>query len=346
MVTMILDWLAAEFNIAQSSIQLTALAGDASARRYYRCVLSNTRKYIVMQAARPLPNEFFNFINLARQMQSCGIQVPEIYKINQQLGCLLLSDFGDDLYLTVLQNNLLANEQLYSADQLYSAAFAALSAIQKIDPQQLPVMNANYIADRLMVFKTWFLQQHLQLEIDADIERVLADTQDLMLEVYADQPQVFVHLDYHSRNLLVLPNDNHKLPGVGVIDFQDAMLGPITYDLVSLLQDAYITWPRAQVERWVADYQQRAYAQGLLPRLDLPKFLRLFDLVGVHRHLKNLGVFARLYHRDGKAQYLPHMPTLIQYILAACQRYPRLAPLEKLVTSGEFIVQKFYRGIV
>lgn len=371
MITTIVDWLAAEFNIPLSDIKLVPLAGDASSRRYYRCVL-NQQPYIVMQQA--VDESFFNFIKLAQIMQTWGLQVPSIHKMHKQLGCLVLTDFGDDLYLTSLQQHKLANDlsakanenlvgaQLTKpessslpssaeiADKLYTAAFDALLVMQKIEHNilttelQLPIMAIDYINDRLEVFKTWFWRQHLQHKLSSKVDNILANVAALIAEAYAAQPQCFVHLDYHSRNLLVLPQQAGQSAAAsgknmlyvatpGIIDFQDAMLGPMTYDLVSLLQDAYIVWPRQQVEKWVAEYQQRAYAAGILQELNFKRFMRWFDLVGLHRHLKNLGVFARLYHRDGKEQYLQHMPTLTNYILAACKNYPELAELQTLFAN-------------
>jgi N-acetylmuramate 1-kinase len=187
----------------------------------------------------------------------------------------------------------------------------------------LPAMELSYIKDRLDVFQQWFLKQHLKLPMTIKIQQLVTNLEGLFLKAFTEQPQVLVHLDYHSRNLLVLPDCKP-----GILDFQDAMIGPITYDLVSLLQDAYISWPRAQVETWVLEYEELSFNAGLISTREHQQFTRSFDLVGLHRHLKNLGVFARLHHRDGKSKYLHDIPILLNYILATCSRYHELQELQ------------------
>lgn len=290
------------------------IQADASSRKYYRVQTTNA-SYIVMDTEPGAA--LLNFIQIDEAL-SAHISVPQIIQRDLNAGLLLLSDFGGDTYLNILQQ---ADPQ--RIDSLYTNALHTLHKMQQVEMNLLP-MHREYIADRLEVFTTWYLQRHLKIAINPSLLQNLIE---LFTENFARQKQAFVHLDYHSRNLMVLANDQP-----GVLDFQDAMYGPITYDLVSLLQDAYITWPRARVEAWIAEFAQIAQIEFG------PKLLRDFDLVGLQRHLKNLGVFARLNYRDSKAHYLPHIPTLLQYITSTCERYPELTPLHEFLTASKVVV--------
>lgn len=289
-------------------IKLEALAGDAGARKYYR-VACNDCSYILMDTE--LSAELINYIKIGKYMSNvCSI--PKIIAQDLEQGLILLQDFGDKTYLAALQK--------YSQDQinhLYQDAMHTLCKIQTITEDLQLTMGSDYIAQMLEVFNTWYVENHLQLEPNLGITQEL---QDLFLECFNQQPQVFVHADYHCRNLMVIEKNNP-----GILDFQDAIRGPLTYDLVSLFQDAYISWPREQVETWVAQF---AEMRGIN---NISKLLKQFDITGLQRHLKNLGVFARLHHRDNKSVYLKSIPSLLHYINETCVRYPELATLKELM---------------
>jgi aminoglycoside/choline kinase family phosphotransferase len=295
--------------VRQEMIKLARIPGDASARCYYRCYTPK-QSFIIMQQSTIDQN----FLQIAQLLKQHGLPVPEIYHIDTEQGFLLLSDLGDELYLRHLPNQ---------AGTLYQQAITALLLIQQIPVSSSPSlapMDAQYLESQSQIFSTWFLQEHLGLNPQHECVAILESLQTLWLQVYNEQPQVLVHLDYHSRNLLWLPEQ--VLPGI--LDFQDARSGPITYDLASLLQDAYISWPPTQVHSWLAYYYQQGKATGLLPQLTHSDLIRWFNIVGLQRHLKNLGVFARLYYRDHKPQYLPHINTLFHYIQHSCQYYQEL----------------------
>jgi hypothetical protein len=180
----------------------------------------------------------------------------------------------------------------------------------------------------MALFIDWFLHTHLELALTEDQHQALAGSFEFLHRSAAEQPQVFVHRDYHSRNLMF-----HQRHNPGILDFQDAVHGPLTYDLVSLLQDVYICWPPESVRLWLTGYHDLAIQHGILEQDDLPQFLRWFDLMGVQRHLKIAGIFARLYHRDGKAHYLANIPQTLDYLVRTCSRYPALHPIHTLLTD-------------
>lgn len=300
---------------------LNYIESDASARRYLRCVLDGT-SHIIMDTVPG--QEQVNFVKIAKILTTNKINAPEIIHNDLERGLILMNDFGDKTYLSVLESPNQAN-----ANQLYLNAISSLINIQQISKHtaELAVMDNAYIDNRLQVFKTWYLQQHLKIEIDSKIDFLLSELHKIFAVAFSDLPQMFVHVDYHSRNLMYLSDTSSP----GVLDFQDAMFGPMTYDLVSLFQDAYITWPRQQVENWVRIYYNAAVTAGLIDSCDFKTFLRNFDMVGLQRHIKNLGVFARLKYRDNKPNYLNSIPVLLNYIMDSCYRYPELAILQEFL---------------
>ena len=310
------SWLASVFKDVPYTC--TPLAGDASLRRYWR-VMTSTSSYVVMDA--PPPETTQPFIEIGALLASQGLSVPTVLASDPALGFLLLSDFGDQVYLSALQSVSLA-------EPLYQDALSALVKIHSVKPESisrfLPVFDTGFMHTQLTLFSTWYLKKHLQKDEQAIEDwKQLGPLMDDLLSVIASQPMVFIHRDYHSRNLMVL---EHKNPGV--LDFQDAMMGPITYDVVSLFQDCYISWPREQIVYWVLDFKKKLINATLLnPHVLDAQFIQWFDWTGVQRHLKNLGIFARLYHRDGKAQYLSDMPMILKYISETCHQYPVLMPL-------------------
>jgi aminoglycoside/choline kinase family phosphotransferase len=318
------DWLTGLFPSIDLS-KLNYMQSDASSRKYLR--LETPDNSFVIMDTKP-DKELDNFVALARILAVHKINAPEIIHCNAAQGLVLLSDFGSKTYLENLRGTV--SEQ---ADKLYLDALATLIKLQSIptDPSigyALNTMDTEYINNRLDVFKTWYLQKHMGLTIDSRINTIISKMQELFNSVFMELPPVFVHVDYHCRNLMHVTANNP-----GVLDFQDAMIGPATYDLVSLFQDAYITWPRPYVESWVSTYASMAIGAGIIPPISDSALLRNFDLVGLQRHIKNLGVFARLHHRDHKSNYLNDMPTLLQYINTTCTRYTELNWLQEFIAE-------------
>lgn len=294
--------------LGTKEFQRSALTGDASFRKYYR-IHVNKGSYIVMDA--PPPEMPSVFIQVARILQARAINVPTIKAFNAEEGFILLSDFGDRLYLNELTQQ--------SASFLYQGAIESLLKIQQCQGE-IPCFDIHLMKKQLGIFKEWYCQRHLSLTFDTEMLQSFTLLSDKLFQVFAAQPRVFVHHDYHSRNLMVLEQG-----GTGILDFQDAVKGPITYDLASLFQDAYITWERSQVEVWVRQYQEKAQKLGILGQdVEFLELLRWMDLTGLQRHLKNLGIFSRLCYRDGKTRYLNDMSRLQSYIKETFERYSEL----------------------
>ena len=307
-------WLRRHTDLGEARI--TAVSGDASFRRYFRASLGG-RSYILMDAP-PQHEDCGPFIRITRTLEAAGLRVPHIHLADLEQGILLLDDLGDELYLGQLSAQ--------RADALYADAFAALRRIQGIDPSGLPAYDEQALRREMELFRDWFLARHLGITLNEADGETLTRSFDALIRVAGEQPVVFVHRDYHSRNLLVTP-----APSPGILDYQDAVAGPITYDLVSLLRDAYIAWPRERVLGWLRRYRERAVAEGLLEAVDEATWLRWFGLMGVQRQLKVCGIFARLYHRDGKPGYLGDIPRTFGYLMDAAARYPETAPLYRLL---------------
>lgn len=300
-------WLAE--SLGTENFSYVALAGDASFRHYYRLQHgSDTR--IIMDAP-PDKEPMHTFLAVDKLLSTHGVRAPHIYAADESLGFALLEDFGDELLLNVLSE--------HNASAIYQAAIQSLLQIQTCPTTLLPCFDQNFMQGELSLFRQWFLGAYLQLSLSPSEEALLAHTFNWLTAEIAKQPSVFVHRDYHSRNLMLLANTTQ--PSIGVIDFQDAMLGPITYDLVSLLKDCYIQWPRALVMQMVNTfYEHSAPAQ----QVSLPVFVRGFDLAGLQRHLKVLGIFSRLWLRDGKQNYLQHLPLILHYLRDCLESYEEL----------------------
>ncbi len=293
--------------------KIAPASADASFRHYFR-VHTSQGNYIIMDAP-PDKEDCQPFIRIAKAMHELDLQVPQVLQTDLAQGFLLLTDLGSQLYLTALDEA--------SAQSLYQDALNALLRLQiggDPDSQLLPTYDQALLHRELELFRDWFLGRHLQLPLDASEHRILDQTYALLCANALEQPQVWVHRDYHSRNLMVTAQHNP-----GVLDFQDAVLGPVTYDLVSLLRDCYIAWPRQQVEAWALQHREQLQAHGMTELEDPDRFLRWFDLMGVQRHLKATGIFARLNHRDGKPGYLNDIPRTLGYVLEVAQDYPELS---------------------
>lgn len=314
--TLLEIWLQDHCDIDPAS--LTPVSGDASFRRYYRVHTRGT-SYIVMDAP-PQSENCQPFIEMTRCLESAGLNVPRIYAADTQLGFLLLQDLGDELYLHHLDER--------SADARYADAFAALLKIQSLDPSALPPYDHALLLREVALFQEWFLERHLNIALNESQNAVLEHVFAILIDGALEQPQVFVHRDYHSRNLLLTPENNP-----GILDYQDAVRGPATYDLLCLLRDSYIGWPEARVRRWALEYRDRMVANGILAPTADETFLHWFDFMGMQRQLKVCGIFARLYHRDGKSGYLQDIPRTYRYLKAASARYPETQQLHELLSS-------------
>ena len=303
--------------------ELRAASNDASFRRYLRVDMGELTR-IVMDA--PPENEDCRpFVDIARALFDVGLHVPQIIEEDLQQGFLLLGDLGDRQYLGELNAD--------TVEWLYGDAINALITLQSAGPARgdLPPYDKALLLQEMGLFREWFLIAHLGLSLDEAANAQLNKTFGFLAEVALQQPQVCVHRDYHSRNLMVTDANNP-----GILDFQDAVYGPVTYDLVSLLRDCYIAWPREQVEDWVLGFHELAMQSGILNRelhADEKQFLRWFDLMGVQRHLKAVGIFSRLNHRDGKPGYLGDIPRTLNYIEEVSSRYDELEELHNMVST-------------
>jgi aminoglycoside/choline kinase family phosphotransferase len=286
--------------------QLTAMAGDASFRRYFRIEAGN-RQYVAMDAPPERENNCRPFIAISESLRRQGLLTPEIIASDVTAGFLLLTDFGDRLYL----NELTAA----NAEPLYTIALDALAILQSCTVQNwtIPPFPVEFMYQELQLSKEWFLVKHLGLVLNTQTEKMLTDFFRFLAESAAQQPQVLMHRDYHSANLMVLPDNQ-----VGILDFQDAFMGPVTYDLVSLLRDCYIAWPDQFVKKWVLQYKQKIPALANVSDLE---FIRWFDLMGMQRHLKALLTYARKMHRDDNANYLQHIPRALHYLAMVAPEY-------------------------
>jgi N-acetylmuramate 1-kinase len=289
---------------------------DASFRRYFR--LTHGGGTSIIMDAPPEHENCSAFVHVARLFRRSGANVPEILAQDLERGFLLLTDFGSTTYLDALP--------AHSADKLYRDALDALVRIQRASrPGDLPEYDRALLAREVELFPHWYIARHLGLTLCARQVKALEQVFAVVLEHNLAEPRVYVHRDYHSRNLMLTE------PNPGILDFQDAVYGPLTYDLVSLLKDAYIEWPEERVLDWAVQYWQGARAAGLPVRADFADFYRDFEWMGVQRHLKVLGIFARLWHRDGKARYLADLPLVLRYLERTAARYQELAPLARLL---------------
>jgi aminoglycoside/choline kinase family phosphotransferase len=302
-----------------SEYEVRPASADASFRRYFR-VTSNGAAYIVMDAP-PDREDPRLFIEIARRLHHLGLNVPEVLEQDLARGYLLLTDLGQQMYLPHLNES--------TVERLYGDALGALVVLQAgifTDPGFLPVYDAALLRREMELFREWYLGRHLGLTLNTAQTAALDEAFTVLVRSALAQPRVWVHRDYHSRNLMVTSANNP-----GILDFQDAVRGPATYDLVSLLRDCYIVWPLERIEEWALGYQTLALQSGLPVCADETQFLREFDLMGVQRHLKATGIFARLNHRDGKPAYLDDIPRTLGYVVGVSGRHPELRGLHNLL---------------
>lgn len=310
------DWLSSLYPDARFTI--APASADASFRRYFRATFADGATKVVMDAP-PQHEDCKPFLHVGKLFEDAGTHVPHVYAQDLAQGFLLLADLGNTTYLQALDKG--------EAKQLYGAATDALIKIQLASkPEELPPYDEALLRRELNLFPEWYIAKHLGVTLSDKQKAKLEEVFARILRNNLAQPCVYVHRDYHSRNLMVTEDNNP-----GIIDFQDAVYGPITYDLASLFKDAYIRWEEDEVMDWLIRHWEKARKAGLPVREDFGEFYRDYEMMGVQRHIKVLGIFARLYHRDGKDGYLKDMPLVMEYLVRACERYIDLKPLHNLL---------------
>lgn len=319
-----LEGLPARWELDLSS--LVPASSDASFRRYFRLHSQNPHyPTLIVMDAPPESEPIEPFIAIAQLLQKAGLHVPRVLEKNTSDGFLLLSDLGSTTYLAALDN--------LNVDALYGDVINALVAMQLASqPNVLPEYSEVLLRRELDLLPEWYLKKHLQFELTADEEKYIRNAFDLILKNNLAQARVYVHRDFHSRNLMLTEMHNP-----GVLDFQDAVYGPITYDPVSLWRDAYIEWPEERVIDWLVRYWELGRKKGLPMHADFGEFYRDFEWMGLQRHIKILGIFARLYRRDGKDGYLKDIPLVLKYALATANRYIELKPLARILERANSI---------
>ncbi|MBK5527226.1 phosphotransferase [Pseudomonas sp. TH06] len=297
---------------------LTAASSDASFRRYFRWEGAG-RSFVVMDAPPPQEN-CKPFVDIAFLLAKSGINVPKIYAEDLERGFLLLNDLGNKTFLDVISGE--------NADALFSDALQALLAFQQLPMvAPLPSYDVALLRRELELFPEWYVKRELGVEFDSIQQQQWQHVSDLLIDSALAQPKVLVHRDYMPRNLML------SEPNPGVLDFQDAVYGPVTYDVTCLFKDAFLSWPEERVRGWLESYWQQASVLNIPVQPDFEDFLRASDLMGVQRHLKVIGIFARICHRDGKPRYLADVPRFFSYIEAVIARRPELAELQALFAS-------------
>lgn len=328
------DWLTQ--SQSWTDFRIEPASADASFRRYFRIYHQNQR-YIAMDAP-PDKEDSQPFLAMSERLAKTGVHVPQVYASSLAQGFMLLEDLGTMPYQSALQipeqisastnaNTIQtpSSLSLEQANHLYTDAMHALIQMQQADLQGLEPYDDQRLQTEMQLMPDWFLKVHLDVQLSEQQSSIISHTFTELLHVIAEQPQGFVHRDYHSRNLMQVSENNP-----GIIDYQDAVYGALTYDLVSLLRDCYVCWPQTQVERWALQYRDLAVAAQIMPAVDDATFLHWFDWMGLQRHIKVLGIFARLYHRDGKAHYLQDLPLTLSYVLTVADKYPTMQPLVAL----------------
>ena len=302
--------------------ELSPASSDASFRRYFRWQ-AGERSLILMDAPPPQEN-CTPFVRIAGLLASAGVHVPQVLAADIEQGFLILDDLGRQTYLDVIDPD--------NADALFDDAIEALLLQQRLPlDQDLPHYDEALLRRELQLFPEWYVQRQLGREFTAEQESAWQRISRCLIDSALAQPKVLVHRDFMPRNLM------QSSPNPGVLDFQDAVYGPVTYDITCLFKDAFLSWPEARVQAWLEGYWERARAAGIPVQASLEDFLRASDLMGVQRHLKVIGIFARICHRDGKPKYLADVPRFFAYIQAVLARRPELADLGELFASLESV---------
>lgn len=302
------------------SVEGVSASSDASFRRYFR--FADDVASLVAMDAPPEHEDCRAFVKVARLLTDAKLNVPAILAEDFDQGFLLLSDLGVRTWLDVLNED--------NADELFALAIAVLLQMQMINNQAaLPQYDRALLQRELDLFPDWYIQRHLGLEVDSSLRAQLDEVFELLIVNALNQPQVFVHRDFMPRNLML------SEPNPGVLDFQDAVWGPISYDPICLFKDAFVSWPEHKVQAWLQDYWQQAQAMALPVPDSFQQFQFDCDLMGAHRHLKVIGIFARICHRDGKPRYLDDVPRFFEYLNTVIERQPKLSALGELLMDIE-----------
>ena len=310
-----------------SEFSMETVSADASFRRYYR--VHHAGSTTIAVDSPPSHENNAAFLHCTHLLNKHHQRVPEILAIDEVQGFMLLSDFGDRLLLNELNSN--------NVDQHYRTAINSLHDLQRVPCYSLPDYDRERLLTEMQLFPDWLLQRHLNIKLNTDEQVQLNRIFGLLADNALEQPQVFVHRDFHSRNLMLLDTDEHT-DQIGLIDYQDAVCGAISYDLVSLLRDCYISWPSSQIDSWLDAFYQPIAAQLAVDR---PQFQRWFDWIGIQRHLKASCIFCRLNYRDNKPTYLNDIALTLNYIEQVTARYTELTPLLQIVRR----VQKKIAGV-
>ncbi|MDP6534741.1 MAG: phosphotransferase [Gammaproteobacteria bacterium] len=328
------DWANAELGKLlpgiRTPLELEIVSGDASFRRYFRARAEHdglsAQSFIAVDAP-PDNEDSRRFVSICKLFGDAGVITPRVFAAEYELGFMLLDDFGDTIYLDEL---LSAQQQgrMDEVDRLYGHAIDALLSLQaNVNKDRLNPYDRNELHREMALFEEWFCVKFLGLRLDDESRELIAETLRYLEDQAIAQPVVAVHRDYHSRNLMILDSQKFGADcGPGIIDFQDAVSGAYTYDLVSLLRDCYVRWSPEQVDNWALTYLQRAIEMGIIEPIESQQFLQHFDLMGLQRNLKVMGIFARLGIRDNKPRYLADIPLVIHYFLEVSQRYGPLTP--------------------
>ena len=320
-------------SIGDQPFLLSPASEDASFRSYWRISSDAGRGPLsswVLMDAPPDKEDLGAWLDVDARLRKAGLHAPEILAVDQAQGFVLMEDLGTRTYLPELAPQ--------SVDAMYADAFDALLRMQRsVDVDGLPAYDRQRLVAEMELLPEWFLKRHLGVTIDCDAWDVIEAAFTFLVKSADEQPRAFVHRDFHSRNLMVIDapsgtDSNGLRMNPGIVDFQDGVIGPITYDLVSLLRDCYIEWDSERVDGWVEGYRLRLQAAHLLgSEVGAAQFSRWFDLLGLQRHLKILGIFCRLWYRDGKRQYLDSLPLCWRYAIAVARRYPELADFAALL---------------
>ncbi len=302
---------------------LEIVSGDASHRRYFRARPASGISYIAVDTP-PEKEDSRPFVEVGGLLRDASLRAPDLLAVDLEQGYMLLEDFGDQLFLSYLLRTQETGDT-ESANRLYRAAIDSLLDLQqKVDCRQLPPYDKTELAREMSLFPDWFCRRWLQVEPNPRQLEIINNCFDFLCEAALAQTQVAVHRDYHSRNLMLLDAEP-KRPGI--LDFQDAVSGPCSYDPVSLLRDCYIKWDRNRLDGWIGYYLEGARSRGIVAEISAAKFRRDFDLMGLQRHLKVLGIFCRLTIRDHKPGFLADIPLVMEYFIEVAQEYPEMEPL-------------------
>lgn len=310
------DWL--KENFGNLEYTLKPVSGDASFRRYFR-FKSDQHQFIAVDSP-PDKESNEEFVHVTHLLAAEGVAVPHIHYSSLDFGFFLLSDFGDALLLDSLNDK--------NANDLYSMALDSLIVIQQTSAESLPLYNETLLQQEMELFREWFIKKHLNIKLNNDENEYLNTVFQILADNALQQPQVFVHRDYHSRNIMTIENGT-----LGIIDYQDSVKGPITYDLVSLLRDCYISWPDEMVYELCLSFYEMLKSKSTIQSIDERTFIKYFDLMGIQRHLKAVGIFSRLNIRDNKSNYLNDIPRTLNYIRLIAKKYSETEKLAEIISS-------------